>query len=147
MSSTALELVYFPPKQFSPRFGDNFFTAQVDNFDHFVPTTCFSAKYVVFIILVSRGRETWEVKRRFSDFERFLLYLKQNYPKTVQPFPTLPPKTCFGVADDHDFLFRRAKDLHVFLTELFTTLHMEKLLKDETVLDFLSLSTYRNVSV
>lgn len=155
MSSPASELVYFPPKQFSPRFGDSFFTAQVDNFEATSPTDllssclsfCGSSRQIVFVILVSRGRDTWEVRRRFSDFERFLKYLKGKYPNTVQPFPALPPKTCFAVADDQDFLFRRAKDLHVFLTETFTTLHMEKLLKDETVLEFLGLPSSQYASI
>jgi hypothetical protein len=96
----------------------------------------------VYVIAVSRGKNTWTVKRRFSEFEKLLKYLKEKYPQTVQPFPPLPPKTCFTVITDDEFLFARTKLLQVFLNELLTTLHMEKLILDTKVVDFLELQNY-----
>lgn len=142
MCAARMELVYFPPKQFSARFGDNFFTAVMENFERVRPVASCAGKHIVYVIAVSRGKNTWTVKRRFSEFEKLLKYLKEKYPQTVQPFPPLPPKTCFTVITDDEFLFARTKLLQVFLNELLTTLHMEKLILDTKVVDFLELQNY-----
>jgi hypothetical protein len=139
MAAPKLELVYFTAKQFSPRFGDNFFTAVVENFEHVKALESCWGNYVVYLIAVSRGRYTWTMKRRFKEFEQFLAYLKEKYPRTTQPFPALPPKTYCSVTNDDNFLINRSKELQTFLDELLKTLHLEKALLDEKVIEFLDL--------
>lgn len=141
MDKVRTELVYFPPKQFSPRFGDNFFTAVIENYERVKPIDSCSGHYVVYAIGVSRGKHTWIVKRRFKEFEQLLLYLKGKYPNTVQPFPALPAKTCCSVLNDEDFLLARSKELQTFLHEMLLTLHIEKVLLDDKVTEFLELFT------
>jgi hypothetical protein len=144
MNSSRLELVYFPPKQFSARFGDNFFSANIENFERVKPIDSCSSKYVVFVIIVSRGRSAWAVKRRFTDFEKLLVYMKEKFPRTVQPFPALPPKTYLSVVNDDSFLEARLKELQTFLNEMLTTLHMEKILLDDKVTEFLELYNFNS---
>ena len=138
-----LELLYFPPKQFSPRFGDNIFTAIIENYERVkVTDTCFGSPYIVYVIAISRGKSTWAVKRRFSEFEKLLQYLKEKYPKTKQPFPALPPKTWCSAVNDDDFLSERENEMKTLLNEMLTTMHMEKLLLDDHLADFLEYSNY-----
>lgn len=136
-----LELLYFPPKQFSPRFGDNIFTVNVDSYERVENFQCgLAAPHVEYIFNVSRGRITYPVKRRFSDIEKFLIYLKEKYPTTKQPFPALPPKTWISVAGDDAFLTERAKLLQICINDLLLTMHIEKILTDEKLTEFLELT-------
>lgn len=146
MNTPTLELLYFPPKQFSPRFGNNIFTATLENFERVKPIDSCGSKYVVFVVLISRGRSAWAVKRRFSDFEKLLIFLKEKYRFTAQPFPTLPPKTWTSVVNDDDFLQERAIELQTFLNELLTTMHMEKMLLDDKLTEFLEFYNFYSTS-
>lgn len=139
MAALKSELVYFPPKQFSPRFGDNFFTVTIENFERVKPIDTCAGQHVVYAVTVQRGRHTWVVKRRFREFDQLLQYLKNKYPNAKQPFPLLPPKTYCSVTTDEDFLMNRMKDLQAFLNEMLLTLHLEKALADDKVTEFIDL--------
>jgi hypothetical protein len=142
-----MELLYFPPKQFSPRYGDNVFTVNVENFERVKPIDSCASKFVVFVLVISRGRMSYTVKRRFSDFEKFLIYLNDKYPSTKQPFPALPPKTWVSVVGDDAFLSERAKELQKCIDELLTTMHIEKILTDERLTQFLEFNNFTSSSV
>jgi len=133
-----LELLYFPPKQFSPRFGDNIFTVNVNNFEREEAFQCgLAAPIVYYLVVVSRGRNMYIVRRRFSEFEALLNYLKAKYPSTKQAFPNLPPKTWISVSGDDAFLQKRCEALQACLNDILLTMHIEKLLTDEKLQEFL----------
>lgn len=146
MNAPVLELLYFPPKQFSPRFGNNIFTVTLETFERVKPIDSCGSKYVVYVLLISRGRSAWAVKRRYSDFEKLLAYLKDKYRLTSQPFPSLPPKTWTSVVNDDFFLQERANELQTFLNELLTTMHMEKVLLDDKLTEFLEFYNFNSTS-
>ena len=146
MNSNKLELLYFPPKQFSPRFGENIFTAVIDDYERVKPIDGCASKFVVYNIRISRGRSGWVVKRRFTDFAKLSEYFKEKYKSTAQPFPTLPPKTWVSVVNDDQFLKERMNNLIIFLNEMLTTMHMEKILLDDKLTEFLEFHNNRSTA-
>jgi hypothetical protein len=134
------ELLYFPVKQFSPRFGDNFFTCTVERFKPCDSDVCFVANYITFSLNVSLGRKSWEIERRFSEFVTLINYIKEQYPKLRTSLPAVPPKTCFRVLTDEAFLTERKNKLCELLDELMRVLSREKVVSDQKVLDFLGFS-------
>ena len=60
-----LILLFLCQQEFSPRFGNNFYTAQV--LGHSIdglPAAC-GGQFALYHIQVKRGKSTWVVKRRF----------------------------------------------------------------------------------
>jgi hypothetical protein len=141
-SGQELELLYFPPKQFSPRFGNNIFTVVIDGYEISQAADACFMHHAIYKVSISRGRSVWKVEHRFSDFDRFLTYLLNTYPKTIQPFPPLPAKTWFNIAYDEAFLAERLKELQVFLNDVLVTMNMEKLLNDVKLAEFLEFNHY-----
>lgn len=131
------ELLYFPIQQFSPRFGDNFFTCTVSHFKPCDSDICFVPNYIAFSLNVSVGRKSWETERRFSEFVTLTNYIRDKYPKLRTSLPALPPKTCFRVLTDETFLNERKDKLRDSLDELLRFLSREKVVADRKVLDFL----------
>ena len=132
----AKELLYFPLKQFSPRFGDNFFSFKMES--HTLSKTTFP--FVVYKITMYLGKSTWTIERRFSHFVSLSNYLKETYPVLVKQAPSLPPKTCSRVTNDEKFLAEREQLLSEYLDALLALLSKEKLLADEKVKSFLGFS-------
>lgn len=103
--------------------------------------SCWS-KYAIYNIQVLRGRSTWIIRRRYSEFVILLNYLLDKYPNIKEPFPILPPKTYLNISEDDAFLNDRKQKLTRFLDELLKTMHIEKLLTDPMLIDFLAFSNY-----
>ena len=103
--------------------------------------SCWS-KYVIYNIQVLRGRSTWMIKRRYSEFVKLLNYLLIKYPTCKEPFPSLPPKTYSNISEDNTFINDRKQKLARFLDELLKTMHIEKLLTDPILIDFLGFCNY-----
>lgn len=64
-------LIYFPKKHFSSRFGDKFFTSDITEYhnDDTNDLSCGCGHQAIFYdILVSCGKDSWIVKRRYSEF-------------------------------------------------------------------------------
>jgi hypothetical protein len=131
------ELLYFPIKQFSPRFGDNFFTCTIERFIPCDSDVCFVTNYITFNLKVSLGRENWDIERRFSEFVTLINYIREQYPQFQTSLPATPPKTCFRVLTDEKFLNERKDKLCELLDELLRLLSREKVVSDRKVLDFL----------
>mmetsp|Transcript_17216 Transcript_17216/g.25758 ORF Transcript_17216/g.25758 Transcript_17216/m.25758 type:complete len:113 (+) Transcript_17216:248-586(+) len=94
------ELLYFPQKQFSPRFGDKFFTVYIR--DHAIrgsDSAC-GGRFAVYKLEVCRGREKWYIYRRYSEFDKMRKELSDEIPANVETLPSLPPKTCFRAVDE-----------------------------------------------
>lgn len=103
-----LELLFFPMKEFSPRYGKTFFSMQIESYT-ILPNPsasmfCISRYYVVYNIKVMNGSATWYVQRRFSEFCKL-------FSSSSHDCIELPPKTLLPSFDD-DFLKGRQSNLH-----------------------------------
>ena len=137
LSSNPSALLFFPSRQFSSRYGDQFFTAQVDSFKVVNGETpswlnvllCLPAtQYVTYAIHVKWGKNAWTVSRRYSDFA-----------KIFGKDPSFPSKTLFPLFSESHLKIRQ-EQLNSFLSQ-----HLEKACKlsgdfmnNEDILDFLS---------
>ena len=141
--------MYFPVKEFSPRYGDSFFTFEFQGY-HAVDNGCFN-RYIVYDIKVTRGRNSWSVKRRFSQVHALgSVCLKMlasgatnsNLTTIGKPPLSLPPKTyCTIDIEDKDFLRSRQASLFSFLDSLLKQLSANNLTNTIEVLEFLGLTS------
>ena len=136
-------LLFFPSKQFSSRYGEQFFTVQVDDFKmaqsdkgawvNFL--LCLPTKqYVTYSITVRCGKHTWKVERRFSEFAG-VFGQESGFPK----------KTLFPVFSE-TFLATRQEQLNEFLSQ-----HLERVSKssgdlsnNHKVLEFFSFTQHEH---
>lgn len=93
------ELLYFPKKEFSPRFGDTFFTFDIKGHEIQGRSDVCGGAYCTYTIEIARGKRRWEVKHRFSDFDKLQNMLRGEID-FAQDLPALPPKTCFRTVDE-----------------------------------------------
>ena len=113
-----MPLLYFPKTQFSPRFGNQFFTFELRTYVRINEASsfmnyCLPHEVIFYEIFVSRGKETWTVNRRYNQFLTFLIDLKDQ----IDDLPSdivLPPKSFFNNLNK-DFCDDRLKKLETFL--------------------------------
>jgi len=133
------ELLYFPFQQFSPRFGDKFFSFDfVDS--HVVHESC-AFDHAVYVIEIYRGRSRWRIERRFREFAKLNLTLREKFAVERKDFPSLPPKTCFRTVST-TFLNARKEKLKTFLDSLLSAITQHGLMldnKSSDLLEFLKL--------
>ncbi|KAJ1433352.1 Phox homologous domain-containing protein [Ochromonadaceae sp. CCMP2298] len=146
MDASSKDLLYFPLKQFSSRFGENIFTINIGDYERMDSIKSCAGSFVVYHIAVSRGKSSWIVRKRFSEFDLFRSYLVSSYPNVTQQFPPLPAKTLLSVAKDDAFLAERQEQLMSFMDNTLKSLHLEKLLEDPKLADFLEFSSHRILS-
>jgi len=87
------------------------------------------------------------VHRRYTDFFNLLSSLQSIYTHTNQPFPELPPKDYITPKDDINFIKERKIKLNIFLDELLKTMHIERLLDNHYLADFLDFDTFNTKSI
>ena len=108
------ELLYFPIKQFSPRFGNNFYSFEILSYKIENSESC-GCQHATYAIRIHRGRANWVVERRFKDFLAMYLIVSSSLPETLRTeLPRIPPRTFFRVLSDN-FLNSRQEQLSVFL--------------------------------
>merc|ERR1711959_612619 len=78
---------------------------------------------VNYLIVVSTSASTFEVPRRYKDFDNFDRLLRETYPALAPQIPDLPPKKTFGTMDPH-FITNRRITLEQYL---------QTLLRDNTI--------------
>jgi hypothetical protein len=93
------ELLYFPKKEFSPRFGDTFFTFEIKGHEVQGSSEICGGAYCIYTIEIARGKNRWEIKHRFSDFDK-LQKMLQDELDFAEELPALPPKSCFRSVDE-----------------------------------------------
>ncbi len=138
-----IDTIYFPPKQFSSRFGNNIFSCEVDSFATCNDIhACFVPTYISFSVRVRRGKELWTVRHRFREFDHFYQHCFAAYSNLDHKivFPALPPKTCRNMSLDSEFQERRKEQLGVFLHELLSILSRLKVIGDPVIMNFFDLS-------
>ena len=125
--------LFFEPKAWSRRYGDDFFTVTipthkiVNNKDG-AATAAQASKvsrgtHGAFVIQGRRGDLTWHVERRYSEFVRLHARGTAGAPPTAPDAPpaapaTLPPKSLWWTAQDQKFLERRRSSLEAYLHRL-----------------------------
>ena len=119
--------VYLPPREFSPRYGAQYFTAKVIDYKLNLSDSCNVRSYIEYTIEVRNGFGKWIQNRRFAHFATLHAYMDKELgkftPKLV--IPALPPKTCFQTFDDK-FVEERMKLLSIFLDDLLKVLNENK---------------------
>jgi hypothetical protein len=130
------QLLYFPVKQYSARFGKQFFTMEIKDYRIQGGDACMSS-HAVYTIKLQQEKFIWQIHRRFSEFDRLLVQLKQRY--TDVEFPVLPPKTYFNVCTDANFLEERKQKLHEFSNHLLLTASKHRLFSEQKLLEFYGL--------
>ena len=91
--------LFFPIKQFSSRFGDAFFTANIVSYEVAGECDYCNWQYVNYAIEVQRGKEKWLVKRRYSDFFVFEQKTRNIKSSAASSTASLPPKTWYPTVE------------------------------------------------
>lgn len=137
-----LDVLFFPPKLFSPRFGDNIFSCKITKFESNEETElCFVCQYINFVIELHRGKQTWVVRRRFREFDKLYQHCFAAYSKIDESivFPVLPPKTYTNVSTNTPFLEQRMQLLSEAVEDLLVILSRLKVLDDPVIKTFFHL--------
>lgn len=146
LCSTRASLLYFPTKQFSPRFGDCFFTVSILSFKKMrAPSTFCSIGGVVFYeIEVKRGKLTWTVLRRYNEFAALYKSLEEEEMPTSDVPAFFPKKSVYScLIFDRKFLESRRKELEIILDKILTAASTRSvaITNFAAVTNFLELST------
>lgn len=155
-------LVYFPKDQFSPRYGDKFFTISVSGFSirnmdeemgpdgergncgSSVSSPCSVGghPHVEYHITVRQGNAQWTVNHRYRAFLEMSESLKkecasQNYPIY---FPAFPKKSWWTVLHDENYLNDRRIQLEKYLDAILTDLSRKGLVLPYSLATFLQIN-------
>eukprot|EP01041_Mallomonas_annulata_P006150 gene6150-12460_t len=106
------QLLYFPQKQFSSRFGDKFFTFDIVDVS-IVGHSC-GGYHAVFNLEIYRGKSVWRIERRFQEFCKLNASIRRSNSHVKSELPPFPPKTCFRVLSK-EFLDDRKEKLKMYL--------------------------------
>lgn len=105
--------VYFPKDTFSSRYGNNYFTFDIENI-RIIDQGCCHERYAIYEIKVSNGNISWIIKRRFREFYELGYYYYRSNILKIQ----LPVKSYFNSIYDDSFLESRKESLSNFLDDL-----------------------------
>lgn len=120
---TSASLLYFPIKQFSPRFGDCFFTVEILSFKTMRASSslCCIHNVVFYEIEVKRGRLTWTVCRRYNEFAALFKSLDKEDMSSSDLTMAFPKKSLYNnMVYDEKFLDTRKKELEIVLDKILT---------------------------
>jgi len=157
MSNSAI--LYFPKKHFSSRFGEKFFTFDINEYGNHESNNLFCCNNLVtyYSIVISCGKDSWVAKRRYSDFVTLRLSIIQailsnnnsssnsidrNINKdtvTLKDLPLLPPKTILSITNDDNALEQRKKELDIFLDKLLSFLSSNNMIQLKCIRQFLGI--------
>ena len=144
--STNASLLYFPTKQFSPRFGDCFFTVSILSFKKMraSSTLCSIGDVIFYEIEVKRGRLTWTVLRRYNEFAALYKSLEKEEMSTSDVPTSFPKKSVYScLIYDKKFLELRRKELEVILDKILTAASTRSV----AITNFTAVTTFLELSV
>jgi hypothetical protein len=138
--------IYFPLKQFSPRFGNDFFSFEILTHQVLLPgESCCALPHVEYTITMYSGRDTWTVSKRYSQFCTLFADLKEHHNEIEGQLPSLPGKTWFPIVYDEHLLSARRENLSGFLDGLLCKLNQFQITADPIVLQFFDFSNPADV--
>jgi len=128
--------MFFPPKNWSRRFGTQFFTLLVDGTQIVDDGT--GERHANYIIIVKRGKQEKRVRRRYSEFHEYhrLLVRLSTHARRC----TFPPKTWFRNLSD-DFLSERKQQLEKYLQNVLCD---QRIARHHYTISFLKLNDFRS---
>ena len=156
---------FFGRKEFSPRYGDLFITCSFENeperrrsldggkgaldiLSRLSGITlgggfCIPHDYVVYVITCSRGKRTWTVKKRYSEFAELRAKMTHGVHggKDVHDIVAeldMPPTTIFDVSGDNQFLMDRQEGLAEFIIVMLQKLSAKHFVTED-ILKFLGI--------
>lgn len=154
-------LVYFPKDQFSPRYGDKFFTVSVSGYsvrsidsdgidggnndyckDISSPCSVAGKQHIEYHITVRQGHAQWTVNHRYRAFLDMSETLRKeciskNYSIHL---PEFPKKTWWKVLHDGDFLNNRRMQLEEYLHTILSDLSRKGLVLPFSLATFLQIN-------
>jgi hypothetical protein len=128
--------------------GTEFFTGEVKDYVVHDNDDCWNFPYAEYEIQFKRGKLSWQIYRRYSEFDNLIHYLAERFVKNPAGeevyLPDLPPKTYFNCAYDYEYIETRRILLDKFLERLFTTAMKHNFLEDATLLEFFEIDPHLN---
>jgi hypothetical protein len=110
--------IFFEPKEWSKRYNETFFTAQLID-SKLVQDEAKNTVAVYIIQLKSGLLNQWRVERRYSHFHQLATEIQQELKSPAEPTPSLPPKTLFtSHATEEEVVKQRSKELDDWLLAL-----------------------------
>lgn len=125
--------MFFPPRNWSRRFGTQFFTIEIAS--HQLKEEE-SEKHALYLITVKRGKQERTIERRYSEFYEFhrLLVRFSSYARRCN----FPPKTWFRNVSKN-FLEERKELLDKYLQQV---LHDQRIARHKYTIAFLNLNNF-----
>mmetsp|Transcript_59226 Transcript_59226/g.97856 ORF Transcript_59226/g.97856 Transcript_59226/m.97856 type:complete len:146 (-) Transcript_59226:1129-1566(-) len=113
--------LYFPPSQFSPRFGTQFFTIEITQC-RIVYDKEKKQKFAVYQFTIKRGRQTKTVFYRYSEIRQFHEYLCSTSLGQVANYVPFPAKTWTIYPKlDETFLDDRRQQIEQYFQKLLSS--------------------------
>jgi hypothetical protein len=142
-------LLYFPKKQYSPRYGNEFYSISIDSYEKVVETKQHSCcanmfsplEFIEYVIIVKQGRAEWTVKHRYNDFVQMLTELKQELDANgvAIVIPALPTKTFFSIVYNEKLVDERREKLEQILDNVLSSISRKNLMLPNSIAAFLHL--------
>ena len=130
MNNQEVESFTYLGKQFSSRFGENFFTAEVTKAVVCETYSCCDP-HAEYEIIIRQGKQTWKVHKRYREF----LALKDNCD--IDEDIEFPPKTYYPTIET-SFIANRRELLQSFLDKMLRNLSEKRAIsKDSNIWKFL----------
>ena len=121
--TTTKAILFFPRNQFSPRFGDTFYTFEMTSYEKKKDENCCSHKEVVFYdVTVLQGKTRHNVSHRYSEFLQLFDDIKELDPDLVIDTP--PSKSWYlFLYNDPTCIDQRRQSLADYMEKLLLALH------------------------
>lgn len=142
--NSQIAILYFPKKTFSHRFGEKFFTFEItkysnDDINDYL--YCCYSQATFYHILISCGKDSWKVRKRYSDFVTLrgsiIQDISQKLSSITDSIPMLPPKTLISIINDENATIQRKESLEKWLHTLLDILSSHHLLYLKSIRTFL----------
>mmetsp|Transcript_1381 Transcript_1381/g.1862 ORF Transcript_1381/g.1862 Transcript_1381/m.1862 type:complete len:147 (+) Transcript_1381:104-544(+) len=111
--------MYFPPSQFSHRFGTQFYTIEITE-TRVINDNDTNDTYVVYKFTVKRGKQSKTIYYRYSEIRQLHEYLCSTNAGAIANLCIFPPKTWFKRLDNK-FISKRKKSLAKYFHQLLSS--------------------------
>ena len=136
--------MYFPPSQFSHRFGTQFFTLEITEYkvidEQISPDSKKTSKFAVFKFEVKRGKQVKILYYRYSEIRELHEYLCASPLGVVANMCKFPSKTFFKNLENK-FLNQRRKQLQSYFHQLLSS--SRSITQTPCVRQFLQLDSFK----